>query len=356
MQRMPLGAEGREQARLSTDPIMPSPRVLLSVALVLAARATASSAQAAFADTAHHRVVRVTVAPGVALEVLDWGGTGPALVFLAGMVNTGHVFDTFAPRFTDRFHVVTLTRRGLGASDRPDPGPYDAATLAADVKAVLDSLGIARAMLAGHSYGGSEMSWFAALYPERVEKIVYLDSSCSGCTSGPSGPVRRPYRPVAPPVSARDTLTPRGMAAYQRRTLGFSYPEAELRSITRYGSDGTVSDPVPAFVWRALANPGHPGFARIRAPALGIFAERSTVAQEFWWARRMGPPEHTLAQVYVDAVVADRRAAREEWARAMPDARVEVIPGAHHFIFLSHPDRTERLMRAFLLPPADSAR
>ena len=336
-----------------------SPRVI-SVLLLAAATACGrpTLAPAPFADPAPHRASRVEVAPGVRVEVLDWGGTGPALVFLAGVYNTGHVFDTFAPRFTDRFRELAVTRRGLGISDVPNPGPYDGATLAADLKAVLDSLGIARTVLVGHSFGGIEASWFAVAYPERVEKLVYLDSYCPGCPS-PTGPVTggRPLRPRPPPLTDRDSLTAAGIAAYQRRTLGFAFPEAELRSISRYGADGTVRNPVPVFVREALAaGSGHPEVARIVAPALGVFAERVTVEQEFWWAARMRRPERVLADVYLEATLPGRRAAREQFVRELPDARAEVIPAAHHFIFLSHPDQVERLMRAFLLPPAAAAR
>lgn len=328
----------------------------LALAYLAATAACASAPPAAspvpFVDPAPHRARMIAVAPGVRLEVLDWGGSGPALVFLAGMSNTGHSFDTFAPRFTDRFHVLAVTRRGLGASDVPNPGPYDAATLAADVKAVLDSLGIARAVLVGHSYGGTEASWFAAAYPERVEKLVYLDSYCSGC-GGPATASRgRPYRPPAPPLTSRDTLSPAGMAAFQHRTLGLAFPEAELRAITRYGADGSVRISVPLYVREALAaGSGHPGFAKITAPALGIFAERATVEQEFWWAPRMSGPVRTLAQLYLDATLPGRRAARQQFASEMPHARVAVIPGGQHFIFLSHPDRVEQLMREFIASP-----
>jgi pimeloyl-ACP methyl ester carboxylesterase len=54
-------------------------------------------------------------------------------------------------------------------------------------------------------------------------------------------------------------------------------------------------------------------------------------------------------------VTQNRRAAQAEFVRAIPNARAEVIEGAQHAIFLSHPDRAEQLMRAFLLAPADSA-
>lgn len=91
-----------------------------------------------------HRIVFVAVQPDVRLEILDWGGRGPALVFLAGFGNTGHVFDGFAPQFTNRYHVIAITRRGFGDSSHPDTG-YDTRSLALDITAVLDSLRVARA-------------------------------------------------------------------------------------------------------------------------------------------------------------------------------------------------------------------
>ncbi|MFL5632857.1 MAG: alpha/beta fold hydrolase, partial [Gemmatimonadaceae bacterium] len=78
-----------------------------------------------------HRVSFVKVASDVRLEVLDWGGTGPVMVFLAGFGGTSHVFDNFAPQFTNAYHVIGITRRGFGASSRPSDG-YDSATLAHD--------------------------------------------------------------------------------------------------------------------------------------------------------------------------------------------------------------------------------
>src|SRR5437588_12983371 len=53
----------------------------------------------------------IPIGPGVSLEVTDWGGRGVPLVLLAGLGNTAHVFDTFAPQYTDHFHVVGITRR-----------------------------------------------------------------------------------------------------------------------------------------------------------------------------------------------------------------------------------------------------
>lgn len=65
-----------------------------------------------WSDRSPHTVRMVTIAPGVTLETLDWGGKGRTLVFLSGLQDVAHGFDDFAPILTDSFHVVGITRRG----------------------------------------------------------------------------------------------------------------------------------------------------------------------------------------------------------------------------------------------------
>ena len=95
-------------------------------------------------DPSPHKVQFVTVDDNVKLEVLAWGGTGRPLVFLAGLGNDAHVFDKFAPKFTPAYHVYGITRRGYGASSKPEPagGNYSADRLGDDVLAVIDTLKI----------------------------------------------------------------------------------------------------------------------------------------------------------------------------------------------------------------------
>ncbi|WP_002638041.1 alpha/beta fold hydrolase [Myxococcus hansupus] len=125
-----------------------------------------------------HRVTRMQATRGVQLEVLDFGGEGPALVFLAGMGSTAHVYDELAPEFRATHHVYALTRRGFGASDWPDSG-YDTATLGGDVVKVLDGLGLSKASFVGHSLAGDELTWLALHHPSRVDALVYLDATDS---------------------------------------------------------------------------------------------------------------------------------------------------------------------------------
>jgi len=115
-------------------------------------------------------------ANGVRLHYVDWGGRGPVLLFLTGLGGNAHAFDGLAPSFTDRFHVLAVTRRGQGQSDQPPTG-YDPATLAEDIRGFLDALRIDRVTLIGYSVGGSEQTKFAGTYPQRVDKLVYLDAA-----------------------------------------------------------------------------------------------------------------------------------------------------------------------------------
>jgi len=126
----------------------------------------------------------VTVAPGVKLEVLDFGGgsgggSGRPLVFLAGQGRTGHNFDQLALKFTGAHHVYAITRRGYGVSSIPPPTDenYDPDRLGDDVLAVMAALRIEKPVVAGHSISGEELSSIGSRHPEKVAGLIYLDAA-----------------------------------------------------------------------------------------------------------------------------------------------------------------------------------
>ena len=80
-----------------------------------------NSSSAAPSDKSTHKSGFVT-ANGIKMNYLDWGGTGDVIILLAGLGNDAHVFDEIAPSFTDKFHVIGLTRRGFGETERPAKG------------------------------------------------------------------------------------------------------------------------------------------------------------------------------------------------------------------------------------------
>ncbi len=158
---------------------MPSPRymtlwiIALTVLIASALRAQEST------DTSHHSVQFVTVERDVKLEVLDWGGTGRPLIFLAGLGDTAHAFDNFAPKFTSHYHAYGITRRGFGASSRPAlvVANYTADRLGDDVLAVIAALKLNRPVLVGHSIAGEELSSIGSRLPEKVAGLIYLDAA-----------------------------------------------------------------------------------------------------------------------------------------------------------------------------------
>ena len=122
-----------------------------------------------------HDVRWITVDSSVRLEVLDWGGSGPPLVLL-GCYLTAHVHDEFAPKLTNQFHVYGMTRRGIGASDKPTTG-YTVPRSATDVLEVLDSLNQQKSLLGGTSCAGQILTVFASQHSDRLRGLVYIDGA-----------------------------------------------------------------------------------------------------------------------------------------------------------------------------------
>jgi non-heme chloroperoxidase len=129
-------------------------------------------------DTSPHSVRMISVEPGVKLEVLDWGGRGRVLVLLAGLGDTAHIFDEFAPKLTASDHVYGITRRGRGASSVPEPNAtnYTADRLGEDVLAVIDALHLNKPVVAGHSIAGEELSYIGSHHPEKLAGLIYMEA------------------------------------------------------------------------------------------------------------------------------------------------------------------------------------
>ena len=129
-------------------------------------------------DSSPHTQRFVPVDKDVQDEVLDWGGSGRPLVLLAGLGNTAHIFDKFAPKLIAKYHVYGITRRGFGSSSSPLPNNenYSSDRLADDVIAVIDSLDLKHAVVVGHSIAGEKLSSIGSRNPEKVAGLIYLDA------------------------------------------------------------------------------------------------------------------------------------------------------------------------------------
>jgi non-heme chloroperoxidase len=329
---------------------------VLACAVLVPALGAAQTA-AEWRDPSPHRATMVTVDRDVAVEVLDWGGSGRPLVLLAGLGNTAHVFDEFAPRLTSLGRVYGITRRGFGRSSVPSAG-YDADRLADDVLAVLDALALERPVLIGHSIAGEELSSLAARHPTRAAGLVYLDAA--GDRTLPLPPM--PSVPGARPSPA-DLRSIDAFRAWEKVARGATAPESELRLTRVIGADGSLAGfAAPGHVAQAIMKGAkRPDYARIRIPALSVQSlPPATVAEAraagtFNAAMFPGAGESAMNELFA-AVRGVTRAQTDAFVKGLPGARNVELVGASHHDFLSHPDDVLREIRAFLATLDQSSR
>ena len=281
------------------------------------------NASANWKDQSPHEVRFVSVASDVKLEVLDWGGPPGAtpLVFLAGLTNNAHAFDDFAPRFVDRYHVLGLTRRGHGASSWPASG-YDIATLVHDIRSALDSLGLQRVILAGHSLAGAELTRLAADEPERVVGLIYIDAA---------------YDLTKAPFT--ECANANGPEATQDAMRRFKNPELVLHTQLKVGDDGT---PRPyaseVAVSQILMSQSSPDYSHVLAPALAAYYLPARIEDVI-----PNPSDQCreAAQRYYYEGVA-------EFVEGVRHATVVTIANSQHNLHLATPDALEAAMDSWL--------
>jgi non-heme chloroperoxidase len=362
--------------RASSGIVIVMNRYSLSVLGVLLAAATSASAQQLeWRDPSPHVVKFVTVESEVQLEVLDFGGSGRALVLLAGLGATAHVYDDFAPALTARYHVLAITRRAHGRSSTPLKG-YGFSRLAEDVMRVIDALGVNRPTVIGHSFAGEELHVLGARYSEKIAGLVYLDAAFNRGDDSDSAAYDAVARGLATPPGPepRDRASFAAWRLYLERTQGAAGPEAHLRARFLTNPDGSVGGqwapdlPIRQEMtkeMRAAYNPYNP--ERIRVPALAVYAAPKSVDDLL----RRGSSDRSRFPEDVIARTADDQALRkrieklyqltrkrvedhENWFKMFaPQGRVTEI-SAPHFLFVTNPVEVVQQIDAFFsaLPEA----
>ena len=272
---------------------------MLSPAVLLGASLLVSQPKP---DVSPHRSEDI-IANGVRLNYLDWGGKGETIIFLAGSGDNPHAFDDLAPKLTNRFHVLGLTRRGFGDSQR-DVRDFDAVTLSKDLRAFMDIRGIRRTHLIGHSAAGDELTQFTIDTPDRVLKLVYLD------------------------------------AAYDRRSL------VEIEKLNPIPDAEPTNERLRAH-WAAL-DAYHPNFRALRVPILSIYAK----FESHWAITPDTDPElkEQANKFVIDVVQPYQMANVKAFRRAVPHAEIELLTGTHHYFFQDpkYSDWTVKRIQRFL--------
>ena len=288
------------------------------------------------------KVQMVTVEPGVQLEVLDWGGSGRPLVFLAGTGDTAHSFDTFAPKFTGQDHVYGITRRGFGVSSNPAPvnGNYSSDRLGDDVLAVMQALGIERPVLVGHSMAGEELSSVGSRFPGKVAGLIYLDAASSRAFYDPSHPQ---LEIEMNDIKGRIDQIEAGGVDEQEKLRELETAVARFESILHEDNEDLKSMPPlpPRSPIGAALNFGVKRYTSIHVPVLAIFACPHD------WSRFFANDAKTrAARVAADTVECNARA--DAITRGIPGSTVVRIPNADHYVHRSNEAQVIEEMKKFL--------
>jgi pimeloyl-ACP methyl ester carboxylesterase len=296
-------------------------------------------------DASSHVRRFIQVAQDVRLEVLDWGGTGRAMVLLPGGGDTAHVFDDFAPKLSGDFHIYGITRRGFGESSFA-PLTSGSDTFGDDVLAVLDALKLESPVLVGHSIGGQELSSIGTRYPSRAAALVYLDAAFPYAFDNGKIPmwdeISKVFAasPQTPPPTDADRVTFDALRRYYTKILGFTYPEAELRQKRSISPDGSVGPP-RSFPGGPVLTAGMKQYVQIRTPALFLMSSHSP-----------GPWAEASTDPVIRGQLAAINALKERQAKSiedgLPGARVVRVPVSNHYVFLSNEADVLREIRAFV--------
>ncbi len=108
------------------------------------------------------------------------GGSGPPLLLLHGYPQTHVMWHKIAPNLAKHFTVVCPDMRGYGDSDAPPSSQpqhltYAKRTVAADLVELMEKLGFANFMAAGHDRGGRVLHRLLLDHPHRVSRAAVLD-------------------------------------------------------------------------------------------------------------------------------------------------------------------------------------
>ncbi len=284
--------------------------------------------------------LRVPVASGLSLNVLEWSTEGTALLFIHGFSNEAHIWDDVAPRLAPYYRVLAMDQRGHGDSDWHPEGNYDYAEMVGDVISLLDHLGIERVVIVAHSLGGRVSMLLANEAAERIAGLVIVDSAPEIDRRGAVRISMDTSQNVAPSferVSQYETM------------LAHAYPAATPEAIARMakyqlkqGDDGKYVLKMDTHLRRFVGGDGETPDADTLA---AMEAERS----EAMWKglEALECPVLVMRGAASDIVSADTADRMAE--EATKQGKLAVVAQAGHSVMTDNPEGFAEALTAFAL-------
>ncbi len=257
------------------------------------------------------------------------GGKGPALLFLHGIAGSSQTWVPVMELLRGEYTMVAPDFLGHGHSDKP-MGDYSLGNFASSMRDLLQVLDIDRVTVVGQSFGGGVAMQFAYQFPDRCERLVLVDAG--GLGREVSWVLRMVTLPgVEYVLPALFPSFARGWGdAVVRFGHRLGFRNAPAVEIWRSYRSLTDADSRRAFL-RTMRSVIEPGGQSVNAMDRLYLAEQTPTLIMWGGKDRIIPLSHAFQAL-----------------EAMPNSRLEVLPGAGHFPQAEEPARFVEVLRDFL--------
>lgn len=255
-------------------------------------------------------------------------GSGPALLLLHGLACDSSTWLPVMDQLAKRFTVIAPDLLGHGESDKPD-ADYSLGGYANGMRDLLTILGIDRATVVGHSFGGGVAMQFAYQFPERTERVVLISAGGLG-------------REVTPMI--RFLTVPGSSAALQLATFRPWRPwvSKSLGLMSHLPLSLTRDLDEVARIYESLGDTAtRAAVQRLTSHVLDWRGQYVTIRDRGYLARLMpvmviwGRDDHVLPASHAHAAPTDF-------------SDVHVLDDSGHFPHKDHPDEVVRLLNEFV--------
>ena len=236
-------------------------------------------------------------------------GVGAPVLLLHGWGLRGDFWSRVMDGLEGGFDFIAPDFPGFGSTNAP-PVPWGVSDYMEWVIALMDELGVQRASVIGHSFGGRVAIKLAALHPERVEKLVLTDAAG--------------IRP--------------------KRTLAYHYRVSKFKA-TRWLSKQLLA-PKPVREWAAarVANQGSADYQAASGTVRGSFVRIVNEDLRKYLPRIQAPTLLIWGERDQDTPLADGQLME----KLIPDAGLVVFQGAGHMAYLQQSARFNVIVKTFL--------
>ena len=259
-------------------------------------------------------------------------GQGEPIVCLHGEPTWGYLYRKFIPPLSKTNRVVVPDHMGFGKSDVPRNRPYTLAQHVDNLTKLLLDLDLADITLVGQDWGGPIMFGFAVNYPDRIKRLVIMNTGIGVYPEGTKTWVsdmieKGTYETIL--GNLKETFPGLLKGGVAKRT---KITDAMIRAYTapfpnKESCRGAIAFPLDIPVGR-----NHPS-----APVMHSILERRNLLREKSKVIIWGLQDPVFPKMILDW-----------WLQAYPGTEVHKLPEASHFLQEDAPDKIIRIIQEFI--------